>query len=263
MKLEFIKLSPTQNMTVIVKTHVPRTEHGKTAAALIDYAGVFAEQAGFIEEPAMPGAKARLQMMGGEFCGNATMCMAALIARDEGIMPGEERDVCVEISGADSTLNCHVECTEDGYICTTGMPLPESIETLSGYSLVRLPGITHAILKCADPGIMRAGAEEMLRELAAILDDDAVGLMLYSPAKSELLPLVYVKATDTMIWERGCGSGSAAVGALMAWENMQDVQIPLAQPGGVITAGAVWRDRVAELSIKGKVKIVCEGTAYI
>ena len=263
MKLEFVKLSPTQNMTVIVRSPVPRAEHSAVASSLIDYAGVFAEQAGFIEEPTLPGAAVRLQMMGGEFCGNATMCIAAYTAREEGIQPGETRDVKVEISGADRVLNCRVNCAEDGFVCKTRMPLPESIEQLNGYSLVRLPGITHAILKCDSPASMRAGAEEMLREIAGLLNDEAVGLMLYSPKKSELLPLVYVKVTDTMIWERGCGSGSAAVGALMALENEQDVELPLSQPGGVITAGAAWNDGVAEVTIEGKVKIVCEGTAYL
>ena len=46
MKLRFTKLNPTQNMTIIVDTTVPREAHGKTAAALMDYAGVFAEQVG-------------------------------------------------------------------------------------------------------------------------------------------------------------------------------------------------------------------------
>ena len=263
MKLEFVKLSPTQNMTVIVKSPAPRNLHSDVAGRLIDYAGVFAEQAGFIEPPTLPGAKYRLQMMGGEFCGNATMCLAALIAREEGLQAGEVRDVPVEISGASGLLNCRVAGAEDGYLCRTSMPLPESVEILNGYSLVRLPGITHAILKCDDPGSLRAGAEEMLREIAELLDDEAVGLMLYSPQKAELLPLVYVKATDTMVWERGCGSGSAAVGALAAWEAEKDVQISISQPGGTITANACWREGITEVSIEGKVKIVCEGIAYV
>ena len=74
---------------------------------------------------------------------------------------------------------------------------------------------------------------------------------------------MYVKATDTMIWERGCGSGSAAVGALMAFESEQDVELPLKQPGGVITAGATWNEGVSGVTIEGKVKMVCEGIAYV
>ena len=263
MKLDFVKLSPTQNMTVIVTTHVPRSEHSRVAASLIDYAGVFAEQAGFVEDSTMPGAIARLQMMGGEFCGNATMCMAALIARGAGIGAGETKEIPVEISGAQTLLSCRVAYDGESYTCRTHMPLPENIDKYNGYAMVHMPGITHVILKCEDPDSMRTGAEELLREIAAMLDDEAVGLMLYSPGRAQLVPLVYVKSTDTMIWERGCGSGSAAVGAMTAWEKNASVTIPLKQPGGTITVSAEWTDSVTALSIEGSVRIVCEGTAYV
>ena len=263
MKLEFVKLSPTQNMTIIVKTPVTRAEHSRVAALLMDYNNVFAEQVGFIEPPTMPGAHARLQMMGGEFCGNAAMCMAALSARNEGIPRGETRSVPVEISGADGVLNTYVTRRDDCYACRVDMPLPTSIEEKEAYSVVRLPGIAHAVVKCDDPEARRPYAESALRAIAAGIDEEAVGLMLYSPAQSKLLPLVYVKSTDTMVWERGCGSGSAAVGALICHESKMAVEAPLMQPGGVITARAEWDGGVAKLSIEGNVKVACEGAAYV
>jgi len=263
MKLDFIKMSPTQNMTIIVKTPVTRADHSRVAALLMDYANVSAEQAGFIEPPTNPRAHARLQMMGGEFCGNAAMCMAALSARNEGIPRGETRMVPVEISGADGILNARVTRMEDHYACRVDMPLPMEIEERNAYSVVRLPGIAHAVMKCDDPGARRPYAESALRAIAAGIDEEAVGLMLYSPARNLLIPLVYVKPTDTMVWERGCGSGSAAVGALMCHESKMAVEVPLSQPGGVITARADWDGRVASLSIEGAVRVVCEGTAYV
>jgi len=263
MKLDFIKMSPTQNMTIIVKTPVTRADHSRVAALLMDYAGVYAEQAGFIEAPTIHGAHARLQMMGGEFCGNAAMCMAALSARNEGIPRGETRMVPVEISGADGILNARVTRMDDHYACRVDMPLPHRIEQRESYSVVYLPGIAHAVIKCDDPEARRPYAESALRAIAAGIDEEAVGLMLYSPAQNRLLPLVYVKPTDTMVWERGCGSGSAAVGALMCHESKMAVEVPLSQPGGVITARADWDGRVASLSIEGAVRVVCEGTAYV
>lgn len=263
MKLDFVKMSPTQNMTIIVKTPVTRADHSRVASLLMDYANVSAEQAGFIEPPTNPRAHARLQMMGGEFCGNAAMCMAALSARNEGIPRGETRMVPVEISGADSILNARVTRMEDHYACRVDMPLLMSIEERDAYSVVRLPGIAHAVMKCDDPEARRPYAESALRAIAAGIDEEAVGLMLYSPARNLLIPLVYVKPTDTMVWERGCGSGSAAVGALMCHESKMAVEVPLSQPGGVITARADWDGRVAGLSIEGNVKVVCEGTAYV
>lgn len=263
MKLRFVKLSPTQNMTVIVEEPVPRSAHRRVAAALMDYASVCAEQVGFRENPALPEARARLQMMGGEFCGNAAMCMAACLAREDGIHPGERRSVPMEVSGTSGVLMCEVECTCEGYICRVDMPLPESIKPCAGYTLVRLPGIAHAVVECVSPEALRSGAEERLRAIAAEISDDAVGLMLYAPEASQLLPLVYVRDTDSMVWERGCGSGSAAVGAYIAWKNRRSMTASLAQPGGAIEAAAAWNDGVQKLAITGRVTIACEGTAYI
>lgn len=263
MKLRFVKLSPTQNMTVIVDEPVPRREHRRIAAALMDYASVYAEQVGFREKPTLPGARARLQMMGGEFCGNATMCMAACLAREDGVCPGQRISVPVEVSGASGVLMCDVECSGDGYICRVDMPMPESIEPRAGYTLVRLPGIAHAVVECASPEALRSGAEERLRAIARDISGDAVGLMLYAPETSRLLPLVYVRDTDSMVWERGCGSGSAAVGAYIGWKNRRSMTAGLIQPGGIIETAVTWKEGVSRLAITGRVTVACEGTAYI
>ena len=81
MKISFVKTSPAQNVTVLVTSPVPRDRQAETAAKLLAYDGVGGEQAGFLETPTMPGADARLQMMGGEFCGNAAMSLGAYLAR--------------------------------------------------------------------------------------------------------------------------------------------------------------------------------------
>ena len=69
MELKFIKTSPTENMTLLIETPVPRELHLEVAEKLIAYGSVYAEQAGYIEEPENPLAEKRLQMMAGEFCG--------------------------------------------------------------------------------------------------------------------------------------------------------------------------------------------------
>ena len=77
MEISFVKLSPTQNVTVLATSPVPRAEQPAAAAKLLAYDGVGGEQAGFLEKPAHSAARARLQMMGGEFCGNAAMSLGA------------------------------------------------------------------------------------------------------------------------------------------------------------------------------------------
>jgi diaminopimelate epimerase len=264
MKYEFVKLSPTQNMTIIVKSPVPRAEQARVAGALMDYSSVYAEQAGFLEEPGLPGARLRLQMMGGEFCGNAAMCAAAFAAREDGVAPGEERVMPIEMSGADGLTNCLVRAKEGFYACTVNMPLPVSFGKIRGLDLVRLPGIDHAVMFTDEPEKMMDGAPELLRTIAGETDADAAGLMLYSRSESRMIPLVYVRSTDTMVWERGCGSGSAAVGALEARLTGGNSRAELAQPGGKIIAEADWNGNgVTALRISGEVRIAAEGTAYV
>ncbi len=67
-----------------------------------------------------------------------------------------------------------------------------------------------------------------------------------------------------MIWERGCGSGTAAVGAYLAWKNRKAVSVELQQPGGKMRAEAGYQDgEIPALYIAGHVSIVAEGIAFL
>ena len=128
MELQFIKASPTENMTLLIETPVPREEHLEIAEKLIAYGNVYAEQAGYIEEPENPLAEKRLQMMAGEFCGNASLSLAAVLAEEKGLSVGEETEIILEVSGADSLVNCHMKKEEKGFTGRVAMPLPKAIE---------------------------------------------------------------------------------------------------------------------------------------
>lgn len=255
MKLHFLKFNPTENMTLLVTDPVPRELQGPLAARLMENRSVGAEQVGYLEKASLPGARARLQMMGGEFCGNASMCMAVFLTRDE-LPPEGEKTVEIEVSGA-GRVKCALRREGPDFRCRVEMPLPREIRRVGELTLVRLPGIAHFVSQqpVEQP-------EETLRSLARGLEEDAVGLMQYLPEKG-LTPLVYVKDTDTMVWERGCGSGSAAVGAMLANEARGDVERRLPQPGGEIIVRGRWKEALSMLSIEGLVKIVCEGEACV
>ena len=253
MKLHFLKFNPTENMTLLVTDPVPRELQGPLAARLMENRSIGAEQVGYLEKASLPGARARLQMMGGEFCGNASMCMAVFLTRDE-LPPEGEKAVEIEVSGA-GRVKCALRREGPDFRCRVEMPLPREIRRVGDLTLVRLPGIAHFVSQYPVDQ-----PEETLRSLARGLEEDAVGLMQYLPEKG-LTPLVYVKDTDTMVWERGCGSGSAAVGAMLANEARGDVERRLPQPGGEIIVRSLWKVALCMLSIEGLVKIVCEGEA--
>ena len=271
MELKFIKTSPTENMTLLIETPVPREQHLEIAEKLISYGSVYAAQAGYIEEPENPAAKKRLQMMAGEFCGNASLSLAAVLAEEKGLSIGEETEILLEVSGADSLVNCQMKKEEKGFSGRVAMPLPKAIEHkefhLEGetyeLAVVVFEGISHIIVPVSLWG--EKGKEKA--ELAAKVWGDqmtaAFGILLFDEEKGELKPLVSVQGV-TLIWERGCGSGTCAIGAYLAAKEGESLSISLKQPGGIMGAEVSYENGTFKsLHITGKVSIVAKGTAYI
>lgn len=270
MELDFVKLSPTENMTVLIKSRVPREKQAEIGSEIIKYNSVYAEQAGFIEKSSNPNAYAGLQMAGGEFCGNGTMAAASYIAHEKGIRRGETMNIPLEVSGADGILNCKVEALEHGFKGTVLMPSPLGIynETYliggNEYTLptVVLPGIRHIILPVEYIGNnFKEIIENEENVLKSQISDDAFGIIVFDENNMRIHPFVVVKSIGSSCWERGCGSGSEAVGYYLCNKYKKDVRILLKQPGGEIEVDANFIS--GEIYITGTVYIVSEGKAYL
>ena len=271
MELRFIKVSPTENMTLLIESPVPREQHLEVAEKLIAYGSVYAEQAGYIEEPENPQAEKRLQMMAGEFCGNATLSLAAVLAEEKNLAVGEETDILLEVSGAEYPVNCHLRKEEKGFFGKVAMPLPKGMEKrtfcLEGetYELdvVVFGGISHIIVPASlwgEDGMRKAelAAKEWAGEMP-----EAFGILLFDEANSACRPLVSVMGV-TLIWERGCGSGTSAVGCYLAQKEGNSLSVSLKQPGGIMGADVTYENgAITALSITGTVSIVAKGTAYL
>jgi diaminopimelate epimerase len=279
MEITFAKMNPTENMTILVESPLPRAQYAGIAARLMAYGSLFAEQVGYIEKPALPGARSRLHMMGGEFCGNATMSTAALIAFDDGVKGGETVTVPLEVSGAEGLLRCEV-CPgigeEKTAAVSVGMPPALGIEKRTfqydGLSfethMVRSEGITHVLIDTAynKQGNWRSIAERAIIQWNEELKADALGIMLFEPTGDgyRIEPLVYVAGSKSLTWERGCGSGTAAMGAWLAWKSKSPVGADIDQPGGRIKVEADYSDNaVGKITIRGIVKLAARGTAYL
>ena len=264
MKIHYTVLDPTKNITLLVQTPVPRDQQARLAALLLARE-TEAEQVGFVEPSEQ--CRARLQMMGGEFCGNAAMSLATLLCRRSG---QAEAQIPLEVSGAAEPVDCHITWVDGCYLGTVDMPLPEKVESLSlpldgktaFFPVVYLPGICHIVVPAGF--LRREEAEQALRSWSSLFPQEAVGLLLYDQAAGRMDPLVYVKPTDTAVWERGCGSGSAAIGALRAWQTERDQCITVRQPGGTIAVSCLWRGGAfGPLTITGTVKVLGSKTAEI
>jgi diaminopimelate epimerase len=218
-------------------------------------------------------------MMGGEFCGNAAMSLAAFLVWRDGEATLGGINVPIEVSGADGVVDCLIRRQEGGYRGTVRMPPPDGIEELTlplagayrKFTSVRLPGITHVVVpleifgaKRADDRAVRDETERTAREWARLIEDAAFGLLLYDDANTSITPLVLVRSIGTMVWERGCGSGSAAIGAYIAKKSGCDAVSSVIQPGGVIEVDARLENGVvSDVSITGNVRITARGTAYV
>lgn len=272
MKLPFVKLSPNENMTILIPTPVKRSQQLAIGKKLMDYGNVYAEQVGFIETAQSTDAQARLQMMAGEFCGNATLSLAAYLFDQEQADIGTKRTFCLEVSGHTGQIQCDIQKEALGYHGFMDMPLPKSITKkqylLDGVAydldMVDFGGIVHIVVPTAVWGKnARMQAERAAMCWQEEMEAEAFGILLLDEAKSEMSALVCVKGAS-LVWERGCASGTAACGAVVAMHRKESVSLHLQQAGGCMDISAQYQDHeIVVLRLGASVRMVAEGIAYI
>jgi len=215
------------NVTVLVFSPVPRDQQPGVARQLMAQQPDV-EQVGFVEEPQWPEAVARLQMMGGEFCGNATAALGWVLAQRSGFATGP-----LEVSGAREPVQ--VVVSKQGV--EVEMPVKRdarSVRRDGGVTIVELEGITHAVVYRPAPADARAGAYRLLDEYG-LLGAEAAGV-LYTEWRMDgvrIIPLVRVRDTDTLIEETACASGAVAVAVAEAVSAQREaVDLQVEQPSG-------------------------------
>ena len=231
--ISYLLMNPTGNITILVETPVPEEEQPSLALKLMEQEKS-AEQVGFLSPGG--GCDLSLRMAGGEFCGNAAMCAAAVCALNQKKSAGAFR---IRVSGAASPVPVDIRLQEGGVLQgTVDMPEPAAIEEieLPGYGffpIVRMEGISHIIAASkALSGITDAEAEALLRERCLFLGESALGLMFFDEESASLRPLVYVPGADTVFWENSCASGTAACGAWLSRRDGHSVSLTLREPAG-------------------------------
>lgn len=275
MKLHFVKVNPVENMTIFVLDQIPRSEYINISNKLMDYSNIHAEQVGFIEY-SRDKTSIRLQMMGGEFCGNATRSLAAFMVHSD--YPQIKKDnnkyiIALEVSGMDQLINCEVEKLQGNnkYLSKIEMPVPLSIKEIevdyNGKLLktirVDLPGISHFVVdkKKIDD---KDDFYQIIKETMNKEQYDAFGVMYYDFKENFMEPLVYVKPTNSLFWERSCGSGTCALGCALAFIEEKNISTDVIQPGGNLKVSVEYTDgNINKLYLNGEVEIVSEGIAYV
>ena len=219
------------NITIFVTTPVAREKYPSISRQILARKELKGEQVGFIERKDQGGF--RMEMMGGEFCGNASRSFAYLLC----LLSGQERqELEVEVSGAQAPLKAVADRLEG--TSQVDMPLPKEmklLETGSGetWHMVIFDGICHVIV----PGEPRDGkfVEEVLERAKEVCPCGAWGIMFLDGNK--MVPAVYVESTDSLVWESSCGSGSMAAAVYLSREEKEGIcTYTLLQPGGEIRA---------------------------
>lgn len=267
MNISYAKIDPSGNITLIVDSFVPREEQRRIAALLM-VRDSEAEQVGFLEAPEDPCCAVRLQMMGGEFCGNATLSAAAVVMRQLGLDAG---DMLIEVSGSPGPVKVTGVMSAPGrFDGEVDMPLPESIyecSFLDGFDchtlpLVRFPGICHAIVSAGT--LTREKAEAVIGPWCRQIGSEALGLMFFDKDKNTLTPLVYVEPTGTAVWEGSCASGTAAVASYLAELDGEHASVCLFEPRGRLSAEAACSgSQVTSLKLSGSAVIRGKNTVLL
>lgn len=239
--MKYHVFDPTGNITVLIEG-----ERDRAAADAVMKEVPDAEQVGFLTDGGLT-----LTMAGGEFCGNASMCAAALYTERTG-----EREVTLRVSGAQMAVPVSVKGANGQYYCTVEMPPVQKIEkcimTHDGREYetfaVHMQGICHLIMTCP---MEKEAAEAAAEKWCTQLLSDAVGLMFFDREKCELKPLVFVKNAETLFWESSCASGTSAVGAYLAYTENREISADISEPAGILCVEA---DPTGRVKLSGNVK---------
>ena len=275
MQAQYIKADPSGNTTVFIIDPVSRSLYEPITQQIMTQASVGAEQVGFIHPSSSSQGGARMEMMGGEFCGNASRSFAAWLAfhGKDGLSfsssPGQHKELKVEVSGS-LPLKAGVTASDrpNVFYAEIEMPLPGHLKHgtdpyFGSLSVVPFEGITHIVLWEHEP------MEKDEEQAKALLEREgglppAFGLMYYDRKREFLRPYVMVRAVGSKVWESSCGSGSCAVAsAKIELEGRPEGVYDIKQPGGVLTIKLRRDTAIREITLGGEVRFTAAGTLFL
>lgn len=232
-KYEFVILKPAGNDTALVSTVIRDLKKRKAIADAIQAKFLNVEQVGFINDDI---SNAELLMTGGEFCGNATRSVAFHILSEK---PGKLK---IKSSGVKNKLTAGVTENGEGF---SQMPVysdPSCVKLISKNEyLVTLEGITHLVdfnaqqIKGLTEKEIKLKARRTMAKLG-IDQTEACGVIYAEETKNgwAIYPVVFVKKADTLYFETACGSGTTALGLVIALKNNSSIrETSVMQPSGL------------------------------
>ena len=203
---KYFRANPCGNITGFVVAPVYPGYRKAYTKCIIEQIDKDVEQVGFIS-PAYEGAPLRMDMMGGEFCANATRAYGLYSAGfydTDGLV-----DIEVYVSGHEGTTDVIADVKNQKAYVEMDAPLAKKTVKVKGgdYKLIQLPGISHLIVEGQED---EKFVQEALEVLKKDYKDEAYGVIFFDKEKLEIVPFVYVEGSDTLFRESSCGSGTVA-----------------------------------------------------
>lgn len=232
MKVKLLRADPAGNITLFVLNPVAPEERAALAGKLLGLPQLRGEQVGFLCPP-VQGCAARMEMAGGEFCGNATRAFGMMIALEQGGL----HQVRVEVSGCAHPVMVDVD--PQAGTARAEMPLPLWVKTVdvagTRATLVHLGGIAQLVVEDTEPSLeFFVQAEPLFANIPGL---EAYGAIFLETLTGKMVPLVKVPATNSLIWEGSCGSGSLAAAVAQSYEIPDGEFVrDYIQPAGIVRA---------------------------
>lgn len=193
--MKYYKINPGGNITAILKGDFTKQKKVRLAKKIMNKDKAI-EQVGFWTRPKNINNDGRLDMAGGEFCGNATRALGVLIYKETG-----KTSLKIESSGTKEVIETFISGN------TSSIKL-----SLNGFhcyeNTCSLPGIKYVLLNRS------IGKEEFHQFfLKKINKYPALGIVSYKKEKKlyVIKPIIWVRDIDTLIEETACGSGTLAL----------------------------------------------------
>lgn len=174
---------------------------------------------------------ARLEMAGGEFCGNATRSLAYLL------LNGKIGELRIKVSGTKQILRAGSKMKNTAY---AQMPIFSSFSSVEKLEKdiykVSLEGIIHIITQkptIATEKALKVRAKNLLKKYNLLSSTPASGVMFISTEKNKVTsdPIVWVRDIETFFYETACASGTTAIGLWKALgTNRSKIKLSIKQP---------------------------------
>lgn len=250
----YFRANPCGNITGFVVAPVYPGYRKAYTDCIIEQIDKDVEQVGFIS-PAYEGAPLRMDMMGGEFCANATRAYGLYSAGfydTDGLV-----DIEVYVSGHQGTTDVIADVKNQKAYVALDAPIGRENLTIAGKdcTLIKLHGISHLVVEAEED---RDFVDKALEVLKKDYKDEAYGVLFFNKEMLEMIPYVYVEGSNTLFREGSCGSGTVAVVNYLEGDIDkldEDYKIAIKNPAGELEVFVYEFEDGKKFCVGGKVEL--------